>query len=117
MHLPVPFQHLHPVSAGRFANVGIWRTTSAPRRTDTSGEDTMSEQAPMNKQILAERIDALESRLAYQDDTIETLNRTVTEQWQQIDALKRQVAGLAQRVQEAEASARDRTADEPPPHY
>ena len=32
---------------------------------------------------LSERIDALEMRVAYQDDTIETLNQTITAQWQQ----------------------------------
>ena len=41
---------------------------------------------------LSDRIDALEMRLTYQDDTIETLNQTITAQWQQIDALTRQVA-------------------------
>ncbi len=34
---------------------------------------------------LRERIDALETRVAYQDDTIETLNATITAQWKQIE--------------------------------
>jgi SlyX protein len=65
---------------------------------------------------LSDRIDALEIRLAFQDDTIETLNKTITAQWQQIDALTRQVAGLNERLQEAEGSAPGAT-DERPPHY
>jgi SlyX protein len=65
---------------------------------------------------LSNRIDVLETRLMFQDVTIETLNRTITEQWQQIDALARQVANLSQRLQEAEAHAPG-PADEPPPHY
>jgi SlyX protein len=65
---------------------------------------------------LSERIDALESRLAFQDDTIETLNKTVTEQWAKIDALTRQLAVLGQRLQEAE-SQMPGPANEPPPHY
>ena len=65
---------------------------------------------------LSERIDALEARLTYQDDTIETLNQTITAQWQTIDALTRQVAQLSERLQEAEAST-TRPANEPPPHY
>ena len=65
---------------------------------------------------LSDRIDVLETRLAFQDVTIETLNQTITEQWQQIDALARQVANLSQRLQEAEAHAPG-PADEPPPHY
>ena len=31
-------------------------------------------------------------RLTFQDETIETLNQTITAQWQQIDALTRQIA-------------------------
>jgi SlyX protein len=64
---------------------------------------------------LMERIDALESRLMYQDETIETLNQTVTGQWQQIDALKRQLEALSERLSEAEANTR--AANERPPHY
>jgi SlyX protein len=65
---------------------------------------------------LSERIDALEARLAYQDDTIETLNQTITAQWKQIDALTRQLVQLGERLQEAEANAPG-AANEPPPHY
>lgn len=65
---------------------------------------------------LSDRIDALEIRLAFQDETIETLNKTITGQWQQIDALTRQVAALNERLQEAEANAPG-AANEPPPHY
>ncbi len=65
---------------------------------------------------LSERIDTLETRLAYQDDTIETLNQTITAQWKQIDMLTRQVAQLNERLQEAEANAPG-PANEPPPHY
>jgi SlyX protein len=65
---------------------------------------------------LIERIDTLEARLAYQDDTIETLNQTITAQWKQIDALTRQLAQLSERLQEAEANAPGH-ANERPPHY
>ena len=76
----------------------------------------MSETKASETTALSERIDALEIRLSFQDETIETLNKTITAQWQQIDALTRQVAGLNERLQEAEASAPGAT-DEPPPHY
>ncbi|MDP3692472.1 SlyX family protein [Bradyrhizobium sp.] len=66
--------------------------------------------------VLSDRIDALEIRLSFQDETIEALNKTITAQWQQIDTLTRQVAGLNERLQAAEASAPGAT-DEPPPHY
>jgi len=65
---------------------------------------------------LGERVDALEARIAYQDDTIETLNATITAQWKQIDTLTRQVAALNDRLQEAEARTPG-PANERPPHY
>jgi SlyX protein len=52
----------------------------------------------------------------YQDDTIETLNQTITDQWIKIEALARQVGALNERLQEAEASA-PAPANERPPHY
>lgn len=63
------------------------------------------------------RIDALETRLTYQDETIEALNQTVTAQWKQIDALTRQLTNLADRVQQTEGTISERGAHEPPPHY
>ena len=65
---------------------------------------------------LSERIEALEMRLTYQDEAIETLNQTITAQWKQIDAMTRQLGELKERLQEAELSAQ-RPANEPPPHY
>ena len=65
---------------------------------------------------LSDRIDTLEARLTFQDDAIETLNKTVTEQWLKIDALTRQLAHLNERLQEAETQAPG-PANEPPPHY
>jgi len=65
---------------------------------------------------LSDRIDVLEMRLTFQDETIETLNKTITAQWLKIDALTRQVEALSERLQEAEANAPG-AANEPPPHY
>ena len=65
---------------------------------------------------LSARIDELEARLTFQDDTIETLNATVTAQWLKIDALSRQLAALNDRLRETEASM-PKPASEPPPHY
>ena len=70
----------------------------------------------MTDKTFADRLDALEMRLTYQDETIETLNNTVTAQWKQIDALTRQLAELSERLREAEAN-RPGPANEPPPHY
>jgi SlyX protein len=65
---------------------------------------------------LGDRIDALETRQMFQDETIEALNKTITAQWQQIDALTRQLAHLSERLQAAESHTADVT-NEPPPHY
>jgi len=66
------------------------------------------------------RLDELESRLAFQDDLIESLNRVVARQ-------DRELASLAQRVKELEARLTDlaEAASQPggsaghevPPHY
>lgn len=62
------------------------------------------------------RINALEMRLAHQDQTVDDLNETITAQWKEIDRLARQIARLGDQVQEF----RDRASDgpePPPPHY
>jgi SlyX protein len=69
-----------------------------------------------DEKTLGNRIDALEARLMFQDETIETLNKTITEQWLKIDALTRQVLSLSERLQEAEANGPG-PANERPPHY
>ncbi len=65
---------------------------------------------------LSDRIDTLETRLMFQDEAIETLNKTITEQWIKIDALARQLVNLNERLQEAETQAPG-AANERPPHY
>ena len=73
--------------------------------------------APMtDASALSKRIDALEMRLTFQDETIETLNQTITEQWKQIDALTRQLTALKERLQDAESNAAG-PVNERPPHY
>jgi SlyX protein len=76
----------------------------------------MSDAKSTDAKTLAERIDALETRIAYQDDTLEALNETITAQWKQIDALTRQLAELRERLQEAEGGAAA-PINERPPHY
>jgi len=63
---------------------------------------------------LSDRIDVLETRLTFQDATIETLNKAITEQWLQIDALSRQIADLREQLAETQAA---HSTEEPPPHY
>jgi SlyX protein len=63
------------------------------------------------------RLDALETRIAHQDATIEDLNRTVTDQWTAIDALTRHVAALRERVREMAERPAAAGDEAPPPHY
>ncbi|WP_257166120.1 SlyX family protein [Bradyrhizobium sp. SRS-191] len=75
----------------------------------------MSNSEPSNEEV-GERIDRLEMRLTFQDDTIETLNQTITAQWREIDALKRQIARLVEQLEDAQSNA-EGPRNEPPPHY
>ena len=84
---------------------GSVRCLVMPMSDDKASQDT----------ALGERIDALETRLTFQDETIETLNKTITAQWLKIDALARQLASLNERLLEAEAQTPG--VNEPPPHY
>ncbi|MBF9196829.1 SlyX family protein [Microvirga terrestris] len=63
------------------------------------------------------RIEALEIRIAYQDQVIEDLNQTVIDQWKKIDVLRRQLNEVLDRVQEVADSAGPRSPEPPPPHY
>ena len=64
------------------------------------------------------RIDALEEKIAYQDQVIDDLNTAVTDQWREIDTLKRLVASLLDEVKEMELASRTTAGRErPPPHY
>jgi SlyX protein len=61
------------------------------------------------------RLDALEMRIAHQDNTIADINEVITAQWRTIDALQRRVAEL---LEEFRSLVPARTIPEaPPPHY
>jgi SlyX protein len=73
---------------------------------------------PDDQTALVARLDALEIRVAYQDETIEELNTALARQWQEIDKLRREMALLEAQLREAAAGAADNAAPEPPPpHY
>lgn len=65
----------------------------------------------------SDRIDRLEIRIAYQDETIESLNQTITKQWAQIDKLTLQLEAFTGRLSEIEAIASPGPTTERPPHY
>jgi SlyX protein len=64
------------------------------------------------------RLVELEIRLAHQDDLLQTLNRTITEQQQTIETLRARVDHLSLVLMEAlQALPGDPSQEPPPPHY
>jgi SlyX protein len=67
---------------------------------------------------LTNRVEELESQLAFQDALIESLNGTVARQDGEIIELKRQFSQLNERLKEiGDASPGASPQDETPPHY
>lgn len=64
-----------------------------------------------------ERINELESRLAFQDDTIQALNDELVVQQRLIERLQIQVAALAKRQDEVSSQFGLAESEAPPPHY
>lgn len=68
---------------------------------------------------IEQRLVELETKLAYQDDTVLALNDIIAQQQRQIDQLETTVKHLVERVQRlaAQAEANDPAVPEIPPHY
>ncbi|MDH4610834.1 SlyX family protein [Pseudomonas sp. BN102] len=63
------------------------------------------------------RIADLESRLAFQDDTIQTLNDVLVGQQRVVERLQLQLAALARRQEELLSQFGSSEDEAPPPHY
>lgn len=67
---------------------------------------------------MEDRLIDLETRLAYQEATLQDLNRIVAEQGQQIERLERVCRELAARIARGvDAVHKGSVEDEVPPHY
>jgi SlyX protein len=64
-----------------------------------------------------ERINDLESRLAFQDDTIQALNDVLVAQQRVLERLQLQIAALAKRQEENSSQFGLSEDESPPPHY
>ncbi len=63
------------------------------------------------------RLTELETKLAFAEDLLETLNQTVARQQGQIDSLQQQLRLLHQQLKEAVPDEARTPRDEIPPHY
>ena len=63
------------------------------------------------------RFTELETRLAFAEDLLETLNQTVFRQQKQLDSLQQQLRLLHQQLQDAQPDEARTPRDEIPPHY
>lgn len=67
---------------------------------------------------MEDRIVDLETRLAFQDETINELNEVITDQQQQLDELREEIRLLNLRVVSiAESTPESNEKEPPPPHY
>ncbi len=66
---------------------------------------------------LEERINDLESRVAFQDDTINTLNDVLVAQQSVVERLQLQMAALIRRQEEMVGQFESSEEEAPPPHY
>lgn len=65
-----------------------------------------------------ERIAELETQLAFQEDTLQSLNEIVARQQSQIDRLNHDVQLLANQLQQlSDSMQRPDSEEAPPPHY
>lgn len=69
------------------------------------------------KEKMEERIVELETRLAFQDHTIEELNDVIVSQQEQLDQVIKELALLKEQVLSILAESGDQKNDPPPPHY
>ena len=65
---------------------------------------------------LEERVMDLESRLAFQDDTIQALNDVLVSQQNAVDRLQLQIAALLKRQEEMGGQFESFEDEAPPPH-
>lgn len=63
------------------------------------------------------RVNELETRQAFQDDTIQALNDAVVQQRREIDRLQLQMLEMIRRFDEVAGQLPGQMEDVPPPHY
>ena len=66
---------------------------------------------------LTARIAELETQLAFQDDLLQSLNKVVIRQEEQMSAIIRELQELRERITAMSSAPAKTNDEEPPPHY
>ena len=66
---------------------------------------------------LSGRLDTVEMRITFQEQTIDELHRTIADQWRVIDGLTRKLALLEEHARSGGGNIADPRNEPPPPHY
>ncbi len=78
----------------------------------------MSAPNPPSRPMNEERLNNIESKISYQEDQIEELNKTVYQQQQRLECLEAFCEALARQLRSlSEAGNEGAAANERPPHY
>lgn len=69
--------------------------------------------------MIEDRLVDIETKLAYQEDTVQALNKVVSDQQGQLDRLQKSFEVLIERMQDLRGQLEDTAGpvDEKPPHY
>ena len=67
--------------------------------------------------MIEEQLVNIETKIAYQEDLIEELNKTIYQQQQKLDRLEAICETLARHIESLEAGNEGQPANERPPHY
>jgi len=71
-----------------------------------------------DQNMIEKRLEDLESKISYQEDQIDELNKTIYQQQQKLDRLEAICGSLARHIQSmAEPGNAGMAANERPPHY
>ena len=71
----------------------------------------------MTQQQTEQRLIDLETRLAFQEDTIQALSDEIYRQQKELDRLQQMCALMLQRLQDVSEGGPNDPVDEKPPHY
>ena len=67
--------------------------------------------------MIEQRLVNIETKITFQEDLIEELNKTVYQQQQKLDRLEAVCASLARHIESLAAASEGKPANERPPHY